>query len=71
MDLYVMAEVSRQILAAGQLPHATLLGGEEEVTALLRDAAVKRLFLRVARVAGRLTGVSGAAGGAHAGVALA
>jgi hypothetical protein len=68
MHLYVMAEVSGQILAARELPHATLLGGEEEVTALLGDAAVQRLLLRVA---GRLSVVSGAARGTHAGVALA
>jgi hypothetical protein len=71
MNLHVMAKVSRQVLAAGQLPHAALFGREEEVTALLGDAAIQRLFLRVARVAGRLSVVGRAAGGTHAGVALA
>jgi hypothetical protein len=39
-----MAEVRRKIFSAAQLPHAALLGGEIEVTALLRDAAVNGLL---------------------------
>jgi hypothetical protein len=68
MDLHMMAEMRRQIFAAGQLPHATLLGCQEEVTTLLGDAAIQRLFLGVA---GRLSIVGRAVRGAHAGVALA
>jgi hypothetical protein len=44
MDLHVMAEVRGEVFRAVELPQTAVLGGEEEVAALLCDAAVELLF---------------------------